>query len=40
MTLNLYFHIIINSTGLNLSTIMNKVTLERKDVDLGDDLVG
>lgn len=39
-TLNLYFHIIINSTGVNLSTIMNKVTLERKDVDLGDDLVG
>lgn len=39
-TLNLYFHIIINSTGVNLYTIMNKVTLERKAVDLGGDLVG
>lgn len=39
MTLNLYFNIVINLTEVKLFTIMNKVPLEMKDVNLGEDLV-
>lgn len=40
MMLNLYFNIVINLRDVNLFTIMNKVPLEREDVNLGADLVG
>lgn len=40
MTLDLYFNTIINVAEVNLFTIMNKVSLERKGVNLGEDLAG